>query len=99
MNALTAINKKRIKRSAIIKAKDYLAEKKLYASKIEKKALKKVRKAQEKEWKNSLAEANREERIIQKKAYRYFKNRVNLKRNLAILGVIFLIAVILIIFM
>lgn len=97
MSRLTTADIKKLKRSAHLKAKEYIAEKELYVSKVEKKALSKVRKAQEKEWKDSLAETNLEERIIQKRAYRYFKNRINLKRNLLLLGGTIFIVVILII--
>ena len=84
---------KRYKKIAKTKAKEYLRNKKGYKTKAEKKAIKIAEKFRIKEWEKSLSALGKAEFDAQMKAYKAYRSRINLIRNLIFTGVALAIVV------
>lgn len=90
---MDAREKKYIK-IAKTRAKEYLRKKKDYKTKAEKKAFRIAEKLRIKEWKNSLAGMDKAEHSAQMRAFKAYRGRINLIRNLIFAGLCLLVLVV-----
>jgi len=90
---MDAREKKYIK-IAKTRAKEYLRKKKSYKTKAEKKAFRIAEKFRIKEWKSSLAGVDKAEYSAQMKAFKAYRGRINLIRNLVLTGLCLLALVV-----
>lgn len=88
---------KRYKKIAKTKAKEYLRNKKGYKTKAEKKAFKIAERFRIKEWKKSLSALDETELAFQMKAFKTYRSRINLVRNLVFAVVALLLVVVMLV--
>lgn len=78
---------KKYKKIAKTRAKEYLRKKKTYKTKEEKRAFKIAEKLRLKEWEASLSSLEKNEAEARIKAFRTYRFRINLIRNLIFIGI------------
>ena len=85
---------KRYTKIAKNKAREYLRKKKTYKTRQEKKAFRIAEKFRINQWKKSLSGMEASEAAAQLKAFKVYRSRIDLLRNLILLGVFTVVLVI-----
>lgn len=85
------------KKIAKSKAKEYLRKKKTYRTKEEKKAFKIAENFRINQWKKSLSLMESAEARMQSMAFKVYKSRINLVRNLILSAAVIIVLIVLLI--